>query len=210
MAQAGLLLVGVAAGFALAGNDVVSAATGWDAAWLQLVSTLLALVGVCSALTYVGAAERQVLNAEQLAGLARTDPWSAAMLSVCLLSLAGLPPLAGFWGKLFLLLSAIQVDAGNELPGARNWFVVLSFAAMLSWLVTAGCLIRIVAMLYFRAPRAAVPRQGGLGPWLAMTLCGVLIVWLGLVPSLLWEGISATMPHPNETPSVVRAPREAK
>lgn len=195
VAQAGLLLIGVAAAFALADDAAPPRILGWDAAWLQLVTSSLALVGICAGLTHLGSREEEVLDAQQLAGLLRTDPWSAAMLSICLLSLAGLPPLAGYWGKFFLLLSALQVDAGSEVAGARNWFLMLALAGMVCLLIVGSCLVRIVAVICFRTPRAALPRQGGTGAWLAMSLCGVLTLWLGLIPSLLWEPVSGAIPR---------------
>jgi NADH-quinone oxidoreductase subunit N len=63
-----------------------------------------------------------------LAGLSQTNPKAAAAIAVCMFSLTGLPPLAGFWGKFGLLTGALGVDwtDGNLTSGLWPWFLMLS------------------------------------------------------------------------------------
>ena len=71
---------------------------------------------------------RPVETVDDLSGLGWTHPWPALGLSVCLLSLAGIPPLAGFWGK-FQLFSSLLV-AGDRLDSSA--YVLLAVVGMLA------------------------------------------------------------------------------
>jgi len=85
-------------------------------------------------------------------GLGRRPPWPAAALTLALLSLAGIPPLAGFAGKVFLLIAAI--DGG---------FVWLAVLAALNMAVALYYYAIIVAEMFFREPErmdAVVPGSG--------------------------------------------------
>ena len=57
---------------------------------------------------------------DELSGLGSSRPSIAAVLSVCLLSLTGLPPLAGFWGKLLIFGSAVNVVPGQPFRPTRG------------------------------------------------------------------------------------------
>ena len=100
---------------------------------------------------------RPVETVDDLSGLGWTHPWAALGLSVCLLSLAGIPPLAGFWGK-FQLFSSLLV-AGDRLES--NSFVLLAVIGMLSAAAGAYYYLRIVVVMYFGKPKDAIELTGG-------------------------------------------------
>lgn len=109
-----------------------------------------------------------------LRGLSRTAPGPAALLTLALLSLAGIPPLAGFLGKVLLLQVA--------LAGGLTWLAV--FAA-LNMVIGLYYYLRPVVEMYLRAPEAGIKlhRQPG-SPWaLGLTTLGTLL--LGLWPAPL-------------------------
>jgi NADH-quinone oxidoreductase subunit N len=110
---------------------------------------------------------------ESVRGLARYAPWPAAALTLALLSLAGIPPLAGFAGKVFLLTAAID--------GGFTWLAVI---AAINMAIALYYYAVVIADMYFRegGPGQAVAHHRGYN-W-AVGLCTTGPVILGIVPGL--------------------------
>jgi NADH-quinone oxidoreductase subunit N len=184
IAQTGYVLVGLSAG--LAGH----APPGWNgtgAALFYLAVYLPATLGTFAALVYLGREERQIDNVDQLAGVGRTHPWAAAAIAVCMFSLAGIPPLAGFWGKLTVFGAALAVPARATGPSPQPWLIALAVVGVLNSVVAAAYYLRVVAVMYFRAPLAAPKAEGGPGPWAATCACVALVLALGLYSTPLLQ-----------------------
>ena len=81
---------------------------------------------------------RAVERIEDLAGLGRTDPTMALWMAVFMFSMAGIPPLAGFFGKLYVFLAAVQ-----------GGFWTLAVVGVLTSVVSAYYYLRIVKVMYF-------------------------------------------------------------
>ena len=95
---------------------------------------------------------------EDLAGLSKTRPLAALAMAVCLFSLTGVPPLAGFWGKLSLLAGGLWFDPGSVDPGIQKSFLVLVIVGAINAAISAGYYLRLVSVMYFR-PTAGEFRQ---------------------------------------------------
>jgi NADH-quinone oxidoreductase subunit N len=191
IAHAGYMLIGLSVGFAVAGGaDAPEATDGTGATLFYVLVYTLATAGTFAAITFLGSAGKQIDNVEDLAGLSQTHPRSAAAIAIFMFSLTGLPPLAGFWGKLGLLTGALGVDsASGELnSGLWPWFLMLSIIAVLNAAISAGYYLRIIAVMYFRPSLHAPHASGGVGAGLAMALCAVLVIATGLFPGPLQEG----------------------
>ncbi|MEO8311550.1 MAG: NADH-quinone oxidoreductase subunit N [Caldimonas sp.] len=102
------------------------------------------------------------------AGLARTRPWAAAVLTLSLLSLAGIPPLAGFAGKLMLFVATI--DAG---------YTALAIFAVLNTVVSLFYYLRVLAPMYFSKPEGTVEQLGG-SVGAAVSFAALAVVGIGL------------------------------
>ncbi len=196
IAHAGYLMVGLAAGFAAHGvsdgaNGTAIGLDGFGATLLYLAVYALATLGTFAALTYLGGATADddaglpIDNVEQLAGLARRRPLAASAIAVFMFSLAGIPPLAGFWGKFSLFTSALAVDGGAELPGLGRWFVALAVIGMLNAAIAAAYYLRVIAVMYFKPLEREPAAQGGPGASLAMTLCAMAVLVIGIMPGQL-------------------------
>ena len=180
VAHAGYLLIGFAVAF-MASEEGVARDGGVAAVLFYLFVYAIATLGVFAALTYLGGEDREVDTVEELSGLGRSEPMAAAVLAVCLFSLAGIPPLAGFWGKLALFLGAIRTAGGVESP-VSAWFAVLAVGAALNAAIAAAYYLRVIAAMYFRpAPRPVSP-HGGWGAWSAMCVCALLLLAVGAFP----------------------------
>jgi NADH-quinone oxidoreductase subunit N len=84
---------------------------------------------------------RMLEGISDLSGLARTDPALALALAIFMFSMAGIPPLAGFWGKYFIFTAAVQ---------SGMW--TLAVIGVLTSVIGAFYYIRIVKVMYFDAP----------------------------------------------------------
>lgn len=117
-----------------------------------------------------------------LRGLSRTAPGTAALLTLALMSLAGIPPLAGFLGKVLLLQVA--------LAGGLTWLAV--FAA-LNMVIGLYYYLRPVVEMYLRAPEGEVRLHAQPGyPWaLGLTTLGTLFLGIWPAPALaLFAGLA--------------------
>ena len=179
IAHAGYMLIGFAVAFAVSGGaHASSAVNGIGATLFYLLVYSLATAGVFAGLAYLSGEARQLDTIDELAGLAKSHPVAAAAMAVCLFSLTGLPPLAGFWGKFVLISGALSTGDGT----LWLWFVGLSIAAMVNAAISAGYYLRVVAAMYFRESLTAASAQGGYGAALAMGFCALAVLATGAFP----------------------------
>ena len=110
---------------------------------------------------------------ESIRGLGQRAPWPGAALTLALLSLAGIPPLAGFAGKVFLLMAAID--------GGFAWLAVI---AAINMAVALYYYALIVGEMYFRKPERLETVAPGVGYALAIGLCSAGTLAFGIAPTL--------------------------
>jgi NADH-quinone oxidoreductase subunit N len=192
-------------------NAAIAGLDGFGAALLYLTIYALGTLGMFAALTYLGGASSEgdagatIDNVDQLSGLARRRPLAASAIAVFMFSLAGIPPLAGFWGKLSLFGSALAVDGGEALPSLGTWFVALAVIGMLNAAIAAAYYLRIIAVMYFKAPESEPAAQGGPGASLAMTLCALGVLVIGIMPGHLISRAKDASAVLHRTPTPVNA-----
>lgn len=163
VAHAGYLLIGLATG----------SVAGLRAAVFYAIAYAIPSMGVM--LVIAGIGERL----DDLRGLASRRPWEAWAVTLMILSLIGIPPLAGFTGKLFLFSAAIR---GGLLP--------LSLLAVAMSAVSAGFYLRIVRAMFFDAPLAAMPspRRSVVSSGIVV-ICVVAVLAMGLASSPVLSAI---------------------
>ncbi len=188
IAHAGYLLIGLAAGFAAAATQLDPevadfAAGGFAASLFYLGVYAFGTIATFAVLTYLSSDQRELSRIDDLAGLVRTQPLAAAIMGVAMFSLAGIPPLAGFWGKFTLFNSAISVATQTTDDQQTKWFAVLAIVGALNAAVAAAYYLRIIGVMFFRPPKTedAAPRAG-LGALTAACVSGVMLVMLGVMP----------------------------
>jgi NADH-quinone oxidoreductase subunit N len=109
-------------------------------------------------------------------GLGRRNPLLGGLLTLFLLSLAGIPGTAGFMAK--VLVFGAAVDAGLE---------GLVIVAVLASVVAAYFYLRVIALAYMEEPEDELSVRTGAGPGWALAVAGVVTVALGVFPSLLLD-----------------------
>ncbi len=184
VAHSGYMLIGIAVGLSGAGSAV--AYDGFSAAQFYLLIYGFASLGAFAVICEVDSADCSPGSVAELRGLADgVLGWPAAM-AICMFSLAGLPPLAGFWGKLTLFSSALT--AYRQL-GESSWFLVLAVVGVLNAAVAAAYYLRVVGAVYFDdRGRGSESEQSGFGlSAIAAIVCGLLVVIGGLSPGRMIE-----------------------
>ena len=191
IAQTGLMLMALAA-VSVSGGTL---GDGWNptvALLFYLCVYSIAMIGLLAVFTCLRREDRSLETVDELAGLGRSRPLVAGVMALFMLSLAGIAPLAGFWGKLLVLASLLGVSAGN----GQAWLIVLAVVGVLNFAAMAACYLRIVALMYFRTPLAVPKLQGGLGARCTALVCAVLLLVAGLFPGLLIRQMSDPLSDP--------------
>ena len=136
----GYMLIGLAAG----------SEAGVRGMAIYLAIYLVMNVGTFTCILCMRRSEGMVEGIEDLKGLSKTNPYMAAALLFFMFSLAGIPPLAGFFGKLYIFLAAIRAE-----------LYTLATIGVLSSVVAAFYYVRIVKLMYFDDPTDSFDRQIG-------------------------------------------------
>jgi NADH-quinone oxidoreductase subunit N len=185
IAHVGYMLIGLATGFALSGGASAGGLDGFGAMFFYLLVYAIATIGAFATLIYLGSPDESVETIDDLTGAGHSHPWAALALAVFLFSLAGIPPLAGYWGKLFLFFSAINISEAPGEQAVRAWFVGLAVLGVLNAAIAATYYLRIIGALWFRTGIAPPRGEGGWTSWLAMAAAAVLVLGLGIFPGPL-------------------------
>lgn len=183
IAHGGYILIGIAvASGALTGKQT-SIAPGVSASLLYLAMYAVASMGTFAILSYLSSPEREMNSLEDLAGIGKAEPLAAGMLSVFMFSFAGIPPLAGFWGKLALFSGSIQLALDGSSGAASRWFLLLAVVAAVNAAIGAAYYLRIISIMFFSPSAGQTIRPaGGLPALAAGTVCGVFILMAGISP----------------------------
>lgn len=198
VAHAGYILIGIAVALAArtgaitgaSANQTLATFDGLGASTFYLAVYIAATLGAFAALVYLSDGEREIDTLDDLAGLNRSHPIVALLIATFMFSLAGIPPLAGFWGKFTLLFGALTLDARAGEGGAslRPWFVGLAIVAVLNAAISAAYYLRVIAAMYFRSSEGKnVVAQRGHAPALAMAVCLVAVLGIGFFPGRVIE-----------------------
>jgi NADH-quinone oxidoreductase subunit N len=206
IAHGGYLLIGLAGAAAAASTTPASFSGGITASLFYVLVYSLATMGTFAALAYLGSGRRDVNDVAELGGLARSQPLVAGAIAIFMFSLAGLPPLAGFWGKLTLFSSALEI-ATSERSGLAFWFTVLSVAGAINAAIAAAYYLRVIAVMYFQPQSQPPPAAGGQTARWAALLCAGLVIGVGAWPGgLLGVAIRSEMVLRPQTATVQSTP----
>lgn len=143
IAHAGYILVAFAAVTHLTTDSSTGASIAYAAVLFYLLTYALVKVGAFTIVSQLGGAGEKYLTIDDYAGLGERQPFVAAMLSLFLLSLLGLPVTAGFLGKFYIFKAA--VDSG------LIWLAVLM---AVNSIIGAYYYIRLIVVMYMREPNA--------------------------------------------------------
>lgn len=173
------------AGYALVGVVSLSANPQAQAnVSLYLVTYAISTLGAFGCLIWAGSYQAEATSYADLAGIAKQRPALALAFSLFMLSLAGIPPTAGFFGKLGIFQAAIQANL--------TWLVVF---ALINSVIGAYYYLKVIVMMYMREPEAgALEARPLTSPLLstAVVVAAVLVLVLGIFPNAILNVLSHT------------------
>jgi NADH-quinone oxidoreductase subunit N len=165
-------------GYALVGLSA-NTVDGVNGVLVYMAIYMTMTVGAFACILAMRTKDGPVETIDDLAGLSKAQPGFAFVLMVLMFSLAGVPPLAGFWAKWYVFSAA--VDAG---------LVPLAVIGFVTSVVGAYYYLRIIKVMYFDdGPRRFEPLSGVLKALLAIT--GGLVILAGLVPTPIVSAAAA-------------------
>jgi NADH-quinone oxidoreductase subunit N len=174
IANMGYALVGLAAGTA----DGVQGVMIYMAIYLATTLGAFACVMMMRRAGPDGQSQ-MVEGIDDLAGLSRTNPWMAFALSMFMFSLAGIPPLAGFWAKWYVFLAAVNAK-----------LYALAIIGVVISVVGAYYYLRLVKIMYFDEPKPAF-ETADMPLRLVMALSALFVLLLSLTPAPLFNAVAA-------------------
>ena len=163
----GYALIGLAAGTEQGVNGIL----------LYLTIYIVMNLGTFACILCMRQKEVMVERIEDLKGLSKTNPAMALALAIFMFSMAGIPPLVGFFGKFYVFLAAIQAE-----------LYVLAVIGVLSSVIGAFYYLRIVKLMYFDDPIEAFDRPIGREMTVILTAASLVIILLTVGISPLLDG----------------------
>jgi NADH-quinone oxidoreductase subunit N len=172
ISQMGFVLLGLLSG--VVEGNILYAANAYSSSMFYVITyvlTTLASFGVIMLLSRDGFESEEISD---FAGLNERSPLYAAVMAICLFSLAGIPPMVGFYAKLSVLQALVA-------SGTTFSIGLAIFAVMMS-LVGAFYYLRVVKVMYFDAPVSTAAISAPLDVRAVLSINGALVLVLGLVP----------------------------
>jgi len=170
--QMGFVVLGLLCGVVL--GDTRPAANAYSSAMFYIVTyvlTTLASFGIILLLAREGFESEEISD---LAGLNQRSPLYAGVMAVCMFSLAGVPPLVGFYAKLSVLQALVA--------SGQAFYIGLAVYAVLMSLIGSFYYLRVVKVMYFDEPITATTVSAPADVRVVLSLNGALVLILGIVP----------------------------
>ncbi|MEL7453406.1 MAG: proton-conducting transporter membrane subunit [Pseudomonadota bacterium] len=134
IANIGYALIPIAVGAELGGSPLL----------LFMTLYTIASIGLFAGVLAMRRSGGMVENVDELSGLIRTNPSLALALTIIIFSVAGIPPLAGFWGKLEVITAGLQGD-----------MLSLVILLIVSSVISLGYYLRLVVVMWVNDPKSA-------------------------------------------------------
>jgi NADH-quinone oxidoreductase subunit N len=174
IAQMGFVMLGLLSGVVDGKGDPASLTLAYSSAMFYIVTyvlTTLATFGIILLLAREGFESEEISD---LAGLNQRSPLYAGVMAVCLFSLAGVPPLVGFYAKLAVLQAL--------LASGQGLYIALAVYAVMMSLIGSFYYLRVVKVMYFDAPITVTTVSAPLDVRVVLSVNGALVLILGIVP----------------------------
>lgn len=170
IAHAGYMAIGLAAG----NYESVAGIIFYLAAYIFMN------LGAFGVIAIIEGENDSNLELESYSGLSNRSPVLAALMSLFMFALAGLPPFAGFFGKYYVFISAIEAKL--------TW---LAIVGVLSSAISVYFYIRVVVYMYFRTPVTEIKIHNDKAGLISVVLAAIFVVVLGIYPGTILDLITS-------------------
>ena len=172
ISQMGFMLLGMTAG--VVSGNTLSAGNAYSSSMFYVVTYVITTLGTFGLIMFLSRSGFESEEISDLSGLGKRAPWLAGIMTLFMFSLAGVPPMVGFYAKLAILQALITTNLAS--------YIVLAVVAVLLSLVGAYYYLRVVKVMYFDEPvDVSLPvRSGGVSALLAVNGAAVLV--FGILP----------------------------
>jgi len=168
----GFLLLGLLAG--VVQGDSGNAANAYGSSMFYIVTYVLTTLGTFGVILLLSRTGFESDNIADLAGLNQRSPLYAGVMAICMFSLAGVPPLVGFYAKLAVFQAL--------LASSQSIYIGLAVFAVVMSLIGAFYYLRVVKVMYFDAPTQTAAIEAGIDVRSLLSVNGALVLVLGIVP----------------------------
>jgi NADH-quinone oxidoreductase subunit N len=162
IAHVGYLLLGILTG----------TKDGYAASMFYVLVYTLMTVGGFGMILLLSKAGFEAERLEDFKGLNQRNPWYAAVMLILMLSMAGIPPMLGFWAKWAVLAQVVQAG-----------LVWLAIIAVIFAIIGVFYYLRVIKLMYFDDAEDLTPITANTDMHLAISANAILILMLGLMPS---------------------------
>lgn len=176
VAHSGYMLIAIV----VAGSG--AAELGANALIFYLATYAIMNIGAFAILGLFEKFEEQSLNIDDLKGLAHRHPYLAFAMTLFLLSLAGIPPTAGFFGKIYLFSAAV-----NE------GYIWLAVWGVIGSVISVYYYLRPIVVMYMHEGHGEATNEGGFGARAAVLVAAVLVLVVGLAASPIMRMIQVSV-----------------
>ncbi|MCD6667161.1 MAG: NADH-quinone oxidoreductase subunit NuoN [Hydrogenophaga sp.] len=171
IAQMGFMLLALVAGV---GKDGANMANAYGSAMFYVITYVLTTLGTFGVILLLSRNGFESEEVADLAGLNQRSPLYAGVMAICMFSLAGVPPLVGFYAKLAVLQALVA--------GGTSFHIGLAVFAVLMSLIGAFYYLRLVKVMYFDTASQTAPIEAGADVRSVLSINGALVLVLGIVP----------------------------
>ncbi len=137
-------------------------------------------IGAFSCILCMRRSDKMVEKISDLAGLSKSHPMTALAMAIFMFSMAGIPPLAGFFGKLYIFLSAVRAE-----------MYTLAVIGVLTSVVSAFYYLRIVKIMYFDELSESMDKPIGREITFVLTATSIIVLFFFAYPSPILSSAAA-------------------
>jgi len=166
IAHAGYMSIGLAAGNYESAAGII----------FYLAAYIFMNIGAFGIVAMVEGENDSKLSIDYYTGLNSKKPLFAALLSLFMFALAGIPPMAGFFGKYYVFIAAIRADL--------TWLAIIG---VISSAISAYFYLRIIVLMYFREPEMEYAVNNSKAGLVAVIASGAFVMMFGLFPGTLLD-----------------------
>lgn len=174
IAHAGYMTIGLAAGNIDSVSGIIFYLTAY--AFMNL--------GAFGVIALIEGSNEENLDINSYAGLNSKSPILAGFMALFMFALAGIPPMAGFFGKYYVFVAAIKADL--------TW---LAIVGVFSSAISVYFYLRVVVYMYFKDSTSSIIIKNSFTGLLAVIISGLLVLVFGILPDTLFSIITSVLSY---------------